>query len=715
MTADLWNRAVDGKHTAVVGPMEVGAMPAELLLLEVDCDLGDAPLEPLVALCQRVEALLGDFVAGEDSMANPLLWGGLRRRILGDSAEPMHAGRLVGTLNRLAAALDRPAAVWLHAIDRADPATRELVVGALAQEGWLRVPLILGVEEPDSDVVGQLRELLGDDAMLGGDGGEQSFDAGDLPDEVARVLRAAVVVGDVFDVDDVAELLCDDPVDVLEALQVAHDRGLPLRDRGRGIFSLPVPVAEAIRGSMLPSLRRAWHDRLADLLGAPVDDDRAAEPAGEAELADPYTPVMPTMATGPSLRSLGDLIGEGSGATAPPPGEFEEALDRAAREPSVEPQVPEMSPVRDPARAARHAAEAGRLEEAVWHTLAVAGQTAELGAFDQAMVLVDRAADAVERMPRTEVADALRARVELERGRIAWTGVGTTDDRTLAEAIGYLERALPLAEASGETLLVAEVLATAAAVRFDVGDRDSLETALAELTRASLDLARSGRPMEAARLLNDQAAIWTRLGDPVRAYHLLAKSQEVFARVDSPIGRLERAETDHQTARLVLHAPARSGRERDAIEVGLEHAERAAAAFAELQLPHELARVKETMGRLALRGGQGEAARDHLSQAFSLQRRHGDGVGLAKTTAALAELYARSGDVDRALEALADSVELNIGKGSPLGLAFNLETLDRIAETGEAGGAEELRTRIEEAQAVVGVVDNPGELLGPAD
>jgi hypothetical protein len=63
----------------------------------------------------------------------------------------------------------------------------------------------------------------------------------------------------------------------------------------------------------------------------------------------------------------------------------------------------------------------------------------------------------------------------------------------------------------------------------------------------------------AVRLLNDQAAIYVRLGDPVRATHLLEKSRELFeerlrTNAEDAVALEDLAETHHLLARL----PSRS-------------------------------------------------------------------------------------------------------------------------------------------------------------
>lgn len=68
--------------------------------------------------------------------------------------------------------------------------------------------------------------------------------------------------------------------------------------------------------------------------------------------------------------------------------------------------------------------------------------------------------------------------------------------------------------------MVGRLAATTAGVCYDLGDPDSLQRALVELTHVSQRLLDVGEAVLAARSLNDQAALYVSLGDPVRATHL---------------------------------------------------------------------------------------------------------------------------------------------------------------------------------------------------
>ncbi|MCA9659062.1 MAG: hypothetical protein KC486_12015, partial [Myxococcales bacterium] len=73
-----------------------------------------------------------------------------------------------------------------------------------------------------------------------------------------------------------------------------------------------------------------------------------------------------------------------------------------------------------------------------------------------------------------------------------------------------------------------------------------------------------------------------------------------------------------------------------------------------------------------------ERAAQRLSAALEIQQRIGDAIGLARTSAALADLLAADGQIEESLRLLAASIALNRAKGSHVGLAFNRQTLARL-------------------------------------
>src|SRR5207249_1569636 len=132
-----------------------------------------------------------------------------------------------------------------------------------------------------------------------------------------------------------------------------------------------------------------------------------------------------------------------------------------------------------------------------------------------------------------------------------------------------------------------------------------------------------------------------------------------------------------------------------------------------------LTRVWETMGRLALQRGELAVAQERLTAAFNLQRQLGDVAGLARSTAALADLCMRAGQLDHAVTLLANSITLNTEKGSPIGLAFNRHTLGSLTNAAaqtQGPDAVQLREtladiegRLAQAESILGRVGLPGE------
>ena len=310
-----------------------------------------------------------------------------------------------------------------------------------------------------------------------------------------------------------------------------------------------------------------------------------------------------------------------------------------ASPPSVGPRSVGGSRI-DEARAAGHLGGGGDLDASAERYFAAAQKAARSGAYTQALALADKATATLEALPESPRRRRLRAGVLLEVGRLRWVTSTPDAESTLAVALETLDRARRSLTAEDPAELKAEAAALIAAVCYDVGDAAALARALDELTAASRLLLEAGDSSGAARLLNDQAAVYVRMGDPVHATHLLTESRRIFEvrAATDPVAMVEMAETDHLFARIPLHVAARPGREADALTMGLNHALAAERAYQRLGAERELARVWETMGRLELRKGRFERARARLVAAVELEESIGDLVGLARSTAALSEL-----------------------------------------------------------------------------
>ena len=468
-----------------------------------------------------------------------------------------------------------------------------------------------------------------------------AVEAPPLPQELLRVLRALALAQPNVEIEALAALLDLAPVRLLEALQHATDLGAPVLDAGGGRVTLEASFAAELERSVLPSLAREYHSRLAAWYGS----GGAAEVSVEA----------------PDLER----------SARPDAGARREVLvETPGREPMP------LAPRRE--EAASHATAAGESDLAAEEYANAVDEAADFGLYEQALGLGDRALALLEELPENDARRILRARLFVSLARVHWLAAGLAPELSLEQASRLLDQADELFRPGDPLAQAASIDALRARVLYDVGSPQSLEQALEAVTRASRSLSEAGEALEAARLLNEEAAIWVRLGDVTRAHHLLERSLEVFGSHDSEEARLEAAATHHLLARLVFHVPARAGREDEAIRVSLDHARAAESSYAEMDRVRELARVRETMGRLELLGGRLEEAERQLRSSAESQQGLADPIGLARTAAALAELSAARGDATTTLQMLADSVQLNARSGSPIGLAYNREAVEAL-------------------------------------
>ena len=505
-------------------------------------------------------------------------------------------------------------------------------------------------------------------------------------------------------------------------------------------------AAEAAEHAVEHAQRELGEEREASVVEppAPEDLDTSAAPAPgeepaaasldeEDRAAAPPPPVAaPTPAAPPNPGFYKPFTGETRTGGAPGRAQWLSPLasePRPARKPesprrpsAPEPRAPRETPpahkeprTPDDARAARHLVAAGDADAAVLRYFEAMQKAASAAAYPQAVSHAQAALALLDRMPRTEERRLQRVELLLEAGRVLWQGAGPDDSFTLPGALRVLETARASLHAGDPAELVADLAVTIAGVLHEIGDIQSLTRALEELSNASRALAEAGQPQAAARLFNDQASTLIRLGDPVRAAHLLTESRKIFqdtAKTD-PIAMVEMAETDHLFARILLQVPARPGREDDALSLGLDHAIAAERAFRRLGAPREVGRVLETMGRIELRKHRLERAAERITAAVKLQESIGDVIGLARSTAALSEVLAAGGQLREALNLLGDSVVLNFEKGSPLGLAFNrraLQSFDHadIVRKGAADLHEEVTARLTAAEKSLGRILIPG-------
>lgn len=322
----------------------------------------------------------------------------------------------------------------------------------------------------------------------------------------------------------------------------------------------------------------------------------------------------------------------------------------------------------------------GREDELVNRLLVSAEQLSGSGAHAEAIRELSQALNVLKRLPMTEPRRMALIRAYANLGRNHWSAATRGLNFNLLDALQLMTRAVELLKAGDPPVMVADVRAQLAGVCYDLGDPAALDQALEQLTQASRELMEAGDAEGAARFLNDQAAVWLRLGDPVRAHHLLMESKKVFEprAAQDRVAMEELAETNHLLARLTFHVPARPGRENDALQVGVQHAQAAEATYRQLNNLRELARVWETHGRLLAKAGQPQQAAEVLERAFQTQQQLGDIIGLGRTAGALAELMCAAGDLRRGLVLLRESLALNVERKSPQGVTYNRQSFENI-------------------------------------
>ncbi len=422
-----------------------------------------------------------------------------------------------------------------------------------------------------------------------------------------------------------------------------------------------------------------------------ADGSRGAEPATEVD--EPW-PAEDLRGTDQTLRLEPEQVARLMGAARWPPTDDETESEEA--------ELPVL---------------------AVEQYLSALRTVASRGDSRRALLIADQAMALLDRLPPSSGRDGLRAQVLTMAARVQWRGAGGGASLTLQGALETLELAEELVATAGSVDQRSEVAQLVAGVCYDLGDISSLQRAIEALTQAARLLMEAGESVRAAQLLNDQAAVYLRAGDPVRANHLLQQSSGIFdelhrERPDDPTVMVERAETEHLLARLPLHARLREGREQDAYSMALGHARAAAEAYERLEGRVEQGRVAETMGRLETARGRYEQAAEHLDNASRISREMGDVTGRAHSTAALADLFIAAGRPAEALGPLRDSLAFNVDKGSPLGLAVNRRTLQRLQEalstsprpTRRLGRSiARLARTLDDAEAMLGRVSVPGD------
>lgn len=726
------------KPTVVVGHVSPGAVIG-LRLVRVRCAGGT--LGPLRLAEERVREELGEVF---HLFGGWNLTGALRQRILGEASKPPPELSFLEAANRLASRTGDLRVLWIEGLEQCEDSAL-LSLRRIARMGHaLRLPLVLVFRsepagEGGKSLVDAFREIHGDAAIVhwasgqpdGASAAGSTFSTAsvrELPTAARATLRAACTVGATFDIEIVSRLLAVDPGAALVALQEAADAGAPIEDHGDGSFALPPSLASAVRSDILPSLRLYWHEQLGEMMSSErgpssADDEdagfvvrastetrRAAHVArriGEISASpDPTRVDDPSHAGGPigaederpATRVWEELFEDAYARTpvqisvAPERRVFDGgSLSALSENTRTAPSLRRSEPSKrvDDARAADHFEAAGQRGEAIAHRLKVVKNLALQGDGRRAWLVLEEIAAQVAGVAAGGAKELLDARIQLERGRIEWLAMTASDDFSLTGAKKATELAYDAMPKSAPVEVKLDLAETLAGICFDLGDLESLERALALLATSSRELLEQGHALEAARLLNDHAAILLRAGDPVQASHLLSESKKLFeARLGERPGDAatmrEIAETDHLTARIPFHARLRPGREDDAYALALEHARGAEQLYQRLGSEREIGRVWETMGRLEMKRGRMQLAQARFEAALGVEERLGDLTGLARVTAAMAELLVVSGRPEAALLVLAESIDLNRRAGSPLGLALNEQAFAELRRVMDA-------------------------------
>lgn len=704
----IWKRLSEGQHVVFEGTPTVPPPHPGLRLVVVECDTNPGPRGTLTEARRRVEAALQPPVPPPMIGAAPShLRAELRRNLFGGPPERLDIEHYFRSFIAAPSMGGARVVLMLRGVDRADTESLELLT-RLVRDGGPGLPLLLSFEGADRSPAAQrlfeaLSRVLPPEAFRRAKEPERAADPEaaspgplrSLPAATLRVLRAAATLGERFETEVLAELLQVAEVSVLEALQDAVDRGFPIEDRGTGVFRLEHGLAEALRATTLPSLARSWHERLAQLFGglpAP-SPPRATPPSGgdAPRLAVDETPGRP------AAKSLEPGDRDGSIWLQRPDAEHEpedprregwwqrlaaEAASQRAHEPGANglrgaPEQRQSHGLESQLRAAKHAEAAGTWDLACERHVAAASIASRIGSHEAALEHVAEARRLAARVGDTELQRRAEMASRLVSGRAHWQSASSLD-----AAASDLRAARALMSDQDPPELRAELAMLLAGVQYDLGTRPALAQALQEVGLASRLLLDAGRPLDAARILNDEAAIWVKLGDPFRANHLLARSREVFTKLADvyPVARVELAETEHLLARLLLHATAKPGHAVDVLNLGVARGRAAEAIYKDLSDAQQLGRVWETLARLELRLGHVDAAARLLGDSQRLQLEIGDAIGLARSSAAASDVLVAAREYPRALELLSESIELNALKRLHAGLEFNLATLRQLEE-----------------------------------
>lgn len=758
LVSTLWERASQGKPSVIVGLPPTLEIPDGMELLRVNCAFPWTAEGPLHKVYRQVQIALG---SGDVARRDPAIRDGeLRYQLLGEMPLLLVERGFAAACNRLNKTTEGHTVVLFEAAEHADEAVQTSLLHLLEDPDTLELPWILAFHHPPSStaLLDTLRKVYPEDCFL--DAYQDSkplpnaFDWNVLPQEALRILRAGSVIGSVFESYLVSQLLGLEHSEVLEGLQLAADHGAPLGDYGDNRFFLPPEGVEALQQQMLPSLLGFWHEALASLLALPPEPKTKqvsssiayAYETPEADLVDAGEEAAIGTDTGSidsskatltepmETLSLSELLEPHEDEKAPAPldmtqpslGEPTSALDWVGPSPlltpspsplSVQEEDPHSALQQDRLRAASHLQSAGRYHDALLMFLEAAQDATATGNTRLGVFSTQQAIAMLSKLPRSRQRTLLEAHILVEMARLKWHGTVSDNTFTLQDAMETLETAKSMLPSDTPPELQGRWAATYAGISHDLGELSMVKQALDELTQVSRKLLKLNKPVEAARLLNDQAALYIRLGDSLRASRQLYESRELFEKIlrndrEDSVAMEELAHTEHLLARLPLHARVFQEREEEAFSLALEHTAHAEKLFDKLGMRREQARVWTTQGKLEMGRKQHQAAEEAFLRAIQLQQAIGDWTGLARVCAALSDLFVERGQVIEALGLLGESTVLNLEKGAPIGVAFNRRALEQLKHVLEEQDAHLLPGVREQLEQLESVLEHAESLLG---
>jgi tetratricopeptide (TPR) repeat protein len=423
-----------------------------------------------------------------------------------------------------------------------------------------------------------------------------------------------------------------------------EQRTVQLSAEVRRVLRAAAALGGVFRAEVVARLTRTSLMDVLECLQAARDAGIGVGDAGDGQFY--LEPDAVTMLRGELLPTLAEAYGEDEGS--------------GRHEPVLEPIQ-----AREPHRAAEG------------HVLA-ARQLAVRGEYERAAKAVTQALEIVEQMPEGDARRLLSIRANIESARIRAQsafqrgfGLGAA-----LSALSACQKQLgandPLELRAGLSLSIAEVCS-------EIGSPEALQRALAELEGGRRVLKEARRTRELVQFMNCEAALWLKVGQTEQAEALAGQVQELIEALGASDSEVlaELAESHHVLARRAVHV-GRDALDAQGLDVALKAAREAERIYASLGSPQQLARVWLTLGRLEQIGGRSAQALEHLRAADTTQRALGDVLGAARTAAAFADLALDAGDYHAALSSLADSVAFNVDRGTPLGLAYNRATLDRL-------------------------------------